>query len=103
MPWGDRQAKRVCARVPVQVLTNQQTAESHPASTIDHSRLGIRVKSDAQFQTGQILEVIPNGTNDYILLCRVIWVGEPGTPSEGEAGLEFLYPLPEPLSDKEPN
>lgn len=103
MPSGGRQAKRVCARVPVQVLTDQQTAECHPASTIDHSRLGIRVKSEAPLQPGQILEVIPNGSNEYLLLCRVIWVGEPGTPSEGEAGLEFLYPLPEPLSDKVPN
>lgn len=103
MPPEGRHAKRVSSKVPVQVLIDEQTAECHPASTIDHSRFGIRLESEALLTPGQIVEVIPNGATEYLLLCRVIWVGEPGTPSAGEAGLEFLYPLPEPLSDQTSN
>lgn len=64
------------------------------AYTSDLSEHGLRVQTDVALSPGQIVQVLPCNGLEYAMPGRVIWVGEPRSDEAGEAGLEFLRPLP---------
>jgi len=76
---------------PIEVW-GQDYEESLPQTTslIDVSHHGARVVGIAFHpKAGEIVHLLSNGVDARF---RVIWVGEPGTPQEGQIGLQSLKP-----------
>ncbi|MGH9649267.1 MAG: PilZ domain-containing protein [Terriglobales bacterium] len=88
-----RQSRRILVRLPVSLIVDTTSGwESHPGSALDLSDRGLRVSTAAALASEQIVGVILNKTPER---CRVAWTGLPGTPKSGQAGLQFLNPLPD--------
>jgi hypothetical protein len=66
--------------------------EGHDAFTLDVSAQGARVQTDISLTPGQVVEVVPINGSDPVT-GRVVWVGNPASELEGQAGLEFLDPF----------
>ncbi len=64
---------------------------------MDLSQHGIKVQAKLSLIPGQIVQVIPSEGPEYAVLSRVVWVGPAVSDKDGEAGLEFLNPLPAPV------
>ena len=85
-----RRQKRVRAALPVRTWFSEEGGKSilHAACTIDVTPTGARLTGvRAQTETGAILTVERGRSKARF---RIIWVGEPGTPSEGHLGIECL-------------
>lgn len=65
--------------------------------TADISEHGVRVQTNLPLKTGQIVDLSPSDTPEYVARGRVVWVGEPASDQCGEAGLAFMVPLPAAL------
>ncbi len=82
---------RLSVSQPIEVW-GQDYEESLPQTTslIDVSHHGARVVGIAFHpKAGEIVHLLSNGVDARF---RVIWVGEPGTPQEGQIGLQSLKP-----------
>ena len=66
----------------------------HEANTLDMSQFGLRVHSAIGLTPGQVVAVVPQEGPDHAMSARVIWAGKMESAEGGEAGLEFLVPLP---------
>ncbi len=93
-----RREPRIAVSLPVQVKTHDQThdqqssddAEPTPPAThlIDVSHRGARVDGIAfNLKPGAVVSLVSDGCDAQFL---VIWIGEPGTPQEGQIGLQSL-------------
>jgi hypothetical protein len=85
-----RRQKRVRAALPVRTWFSDEDGKSvqHSACTLDVTPTGARLTGvRAQTETGAIL-TLERGRSKARF--RIIWVGEPGTPSEGHLGIECL-------------
>jgi hypothetical protein len=90
-----RRCERIFVKMPVSLLVESQgTKIAHEASTVDFSQRGVRVKSRVPLWPGQNIELIPSGSPRCSVPGRVIWVHATSANRAGEAGLEFLQPLP---------
>jgi hypothetical protein len=82
---------RLSVSQPIAVW-GQDRQESLPQTTslIDVSHRGARVGGVAfQPKTGEVVHLVSDGVDARF---RVIWVGEVGTPQEGQIGLQSLNP-----------
>ena len=87
-----RRQKRVRAALPVRTWFSAEDGKSvvHAACTLDVTPTGARLTGvRARTETGAILTVERGRSKARF---RVIWVGEPGTPSEGHLGIECVDP-----------
>jgi hypothetical protein len=66
--------------------------EKHDALTLDVTAHGARIQAGISLTAGQVVEVVPSEGNDPVR-GRVVWVGEPASEVQGQAGLEFLDPF----------
>jgi hypothetical protein len=90
-----RRFGRIFARIPVTLLLDPQNRMVlHDTVTIDLSARGARVRAKVPLWPGQKVEVMPTTDPKYAVPSRVIWVRANATDSRGEAGLEFMEPLP---------
>jgi len=88
-----RQSRRILVKLPVSLIVDTPGGwETHPASTVDLSERGLRVSTAAALASDQIVGVILSRTPER---CRVAWTGQDGTVRAGQAGLQFLKPLPD--------
>lgn len=88
-----RQSRRILVKLPVSLIVDTPGGwETHPASTVDLSDRGLKVSTDAPLTSEQVVGVILSRTPER---CRVAWKGQEGTPRAGQAGLQFLNPLPD--------
>ena len=62
--------------------------------TVDVSEMGCRVEGLESIAEGQLVRVVPWSTTGDAIEGRVVWVGNPESKLAGEAGIEFLQPLP---------
>lgn len=65
------------------------------SSTIDISESGVRLRLHGQIVPGQIVDVFLNKRPER---CRVVWTSPADVRNELIAGLEFIRPLPEPVT-----
>jgi hypothetical protein len=72
------------------------------ASTIDLSESGLRLRLHGEIMPGQIVDVF---LSKHPEPCRVVWTSPVGASKNKEliAGLEFLYPLPDPRRRQTPS
>jgi len=88
-----RRSKRGDASGVAFVVANREDRGAwRKARILDLSTHGARVQTDVPLVLGEELEFIPPEGEEYAVPCRVVWGGEVGTDSEGQAGLEFLTP-----------
>jgi hypothetical protein len=66
--------------------------EGFDTFTLDVSMQGARIQAGVTLTPGQVVEVVPVNGSDPVT-GRVVWVGEPASELEGQAGLEFLDPF----------
>jgi CheY-like chemotaxis protein len=86
-----RSEPRLSVSQPVEVWS-QDHQESFPQTTslIDVSHRGARVGGIAfHLKAGEVVHLVSDGVDARF---RVIWVGEVGTPQEGQIGLQSLQP-----------
>jgi hypothetical protein len=62
----------------------------HKALIIDYSMLGLRVRAEASFTSGQVVRIVSETNPTQPAVCWVVWVGRAGSGGESEAGLAFL-------------
>jgi DNA-binding NarL/FixJ family response regulator len=84
-----RREPRIAVTLPVQVAANEQPEPSaHATHFIDVSHHGARVGGIIyQLKPGEVVSLVSNGCEARFI---VIWIGEPGTPQEGQIGLQSL-------------
>ncbi|HZW79882.1 MAG TPA: PilZ domain-containing protein [Candidatus Deferrimicrobiaceae bacterium] len=82
-----RREPRLSVSLPVQMVGRAQQGPSE-ASIIDVSHRGARLDGTAFYpKAGEIVHLVSGGVDARF---RVIWVGEKGTPQEGQIGLQGL-------------
>jgi CheY-like chemotaxis protein len=85
-----RREPRIAVSRPVQLVVHEtvQEVKSHPTSMIDVSHHGARIDNTSlSLQPGDPVHLVSGG---HDVRFRVIWVGEPGTPQEGQVGLQKI-------------
>ncbi len=89
-----RREPRIAVSLPVKVRSHEHTVDNpqEPASpathVIDVSHRGARVGGLVfSLKAGEVVNLLSDGRDARFL---VIWVGEPGTPQEGQIGLQSL-------------
>jgi len=84
-----RREPRISVSLPVQVTAQDlQEPSPHAAHLIDVSHRGARVGGIAyHLKPGEVVNLVSDGCDARFL---VIWIGEPGTPQEGQIGLQSL-------------
>ncbi len=84
-----RREPRISVSAPVQVWgQDDQESCSETTSMIDVSHRGARIEGVAfQLKAGEVVHLVSDGVEARF---RVIWVGELGTPQEGQIGLQSL-------------
>jgi hypothetical protein len=85
-----RREHRLHIAVPVKVFADLKTAESQTCCTYEISLIGVRlVAPNGITQVGQVVSLQRHGRRARY---KVIWIGKPGTPHEGQVGVEALEP-----------
>lgn len=86
-----RRSKRVELKRPATLRLNlDHERKRFRCLVLDFSLKGFRVRGRFDLKCGEIVELelgkyLPNAN-----LCRVAWVGKPGSKHKGEVGLEAL-------------
>jgi hypothetical protein len=90
-----RKSERRPLRLAVVLLMDAPGGEiMNEGFTIDVSQHGCRIEGPAPITEGQLIRLLPWDTPEGAIAGRVVWVGEPASSLAGEAGIEFLQPLP---------
>lgn len=104
MPQADRNSRRE-KRVKFTTHAALATAPGsgnliEDASTIDLSESGVRVRLSGQIEPGQVVDLYLGKRPEQ---CRVVWTSPDGPRKGFIAGLQFLYPLPDPRRRETPS
>jgi hypothetical protein len=67
------------------------------ATTVDLSRHGVRLQSDAALAPRQPVGLLLATEPDCFIKARVVWVGKADSAQADQAGFEFLNPLTGPV------
>jgi hypothetical protein len=91
-----RRSERKRVQIAVTVVIEGDEAE-HLATTVDLSRHGVRLQSDATLAPGQPVGLLLATDPDCFINARVVWVGKADSAQAGQAGFEFLDLLTGPV------
>ncbi|MFZ0960258.1 MAG: PilZ domain-containing protein [Terriglobia bacterium] len=92
---AQRKSERRPIRLALVLVTDSDEGEvRNEGFTIDVSQHGCRVEGVATMCEGQLVRLLPWESPEGAIVGRVVWVGEPASKLAGEAGIEFLQPLP---------
>lgn len=86
-----RRSARVNVRIPVKLsgtLSDGQ-AFTEDAYIITVSKYGAKLKTQQPLKVGMQVKVQPKGRRQAGLF-KVAWIGRPGSPREGEIGIEYV-------------
>jgi monoamine oxidase len=90
-----RKSARRPLRLAMVLLADSDEGETrNEGFTVDFSQHGCRVEGVASISEGQLVRLLPWESAQGAIAGRVVWVGEPASKMAGEAGIEFLQPLP---------
>jgi hypothetical protein len=83
-----RRESRIAVSKPVQLRAQDHQESSPQTHFLDVSHRGARVGGVAfHLKPGEVVNLVTDGCDARLL---VIWVGERGTPQEGQIGLQSL-------------
>jgi len=91
-----RPAERKRVQMAVTLVIESDEAE-YLATTIDLSSYGLRLQSDATLAPGQPVGLLLAANAECFIKARVVWVGKSDSAQAGQAGFQFLNPLPAPV------
>jgi hypothetical protein len=84
-----RLSKRVALKRRASLIVkNGRQPQRVPCLILDNSQGGFKIGGASRLKRGQLVELISDDNSDT-LLCRVMWVGKPGSKHGGEAGLRI--------------
>jgi hypothetical protein len=89
-----RSERRQLRLALVLLMDNEEGEVRNEGYTIDISQHGCRIEGAATLCQGQLVRLLPWESPDGAVAGRVVWVGDPASNLAGEAGIEFLQPLP---------
>lgn len=93
-PANRRRAERkIVARPLTFVVDSDRNEIANNAFALDLSELGARIRPGIDLLPGQRITVIPKEGKAFAVPSQVIWVGDPGSRRDGEAGIAFLKPI----------
>jgi len=95
-PSVKRGAERKRVQMAVTVVVEGEEAE-YRATTVDLSAYGLRLQSDVALLPGQPVGLLLAARPEAFIKARVVWVGKADSAQAGQAGFEFLNPLPGPV------
>jgi len=82
-------------RLAVVLLLDSEEGEIRQEGfTVDVSQHGCRFEGAASESEGELVRLLPWDSPEGAIAGRIVWVGEPASDLAGEAGIEFLQPLP---------
>jgi hypothetical protein len=85
-----RRSKRTTLRKTASLLVKGEShAHRVPCVILDNSKDGFKIGGVSRLKRGQLVELIPDEDTPNTMLCRVMWVGKPGSKQGGEAGLRI--------------
>ena len=91
----ERKSERRPLRLALVLLMDSSEGEiRNEGFTVDVSQHGCRIEGVEPVYEGQMVRVLPWETAEGAIAGRVVWVGKPESKLAGEAGIEFLQPLP---------
>lgn len=91
----ERKSERRPIRLALVLLIDSPEGEiRNEGFTVDLSQNGCRVEGAESITQGQLVRLLPWESTQTAIAGRVVWVGEPASKLAGEAGIEFLQPLP---------
>jgi len=86
-----RRSARVNVRIPVKLSgmlsDNKPFAEETYVITV--SKYGAKLKTQQPLKVGMQVKLQPVGRRQAGLF-KVVWIGRPGSPREGEIGIEYV-------------
>jgi PilZ domain-containing protein len=71
------------------IVKHGRQAQRIPCLVLDHSQGGFKIAGASRLKRGQFVELILDEHTSNTVLCRVMWVGRPGSKQGGEAGLQI--------------
>ena len=71
------------------IVMHGRQAQRIPCLVLDNSQGGFKIGGASRLKRGQFIELILDENTSITVLCRVMWVGKPGSKQEGEAGLQI--------------
>jgi len=86
-----RRSARVNLRMPVIISGKfpDNSAFQEETAAVTVSKFGAKIKTALPLREGMQLKVRPKGRK-VSAQFRVAWIGRPGTPREGEVGIEYV-------------
>ena len=85
-----RQLKRTALKKRASLIVKHgQQAQRIPCLVLDNSQDGFKIGGASRLKRGQFVELILDEHTSNTVLCRVMWVGRPGSKQGGEAGLQI--------------
>ena len=71
------------------IVKHGRQAQRIPCLILDNSQDGFKIGGTSRLKRGQLVELILDEHASDTVLCRVMWVGRPGSKQGGEAGLRI--------------
>jgi hypothetical protein len=87
-----RRSARVNVRISVKLSGTFPDGKvfSEETSVVTVSKYGAKLKTEQPLTLGMELKVQPRGRRQAGLF-KVVWIGRPGSPREGEVGIEYVH------------
>jgi len=92
---NQRKGYRLPVKLPYSLVAGAVSREFRiHAESINLSKFGMRVRTEAELTSGQTVEVILLEVTPRPVVARVVWVGQPAGSHQFEFGLEYVIPSP---------
>jgi PilZ domain len=85
-----RSERKPLRKAVILMIESGGEATSHPATTVNASEHGLRVKAHTALVPGQLLDIVQPDEPADPLRCLVVWAADISSDGMEEAGLEFL-------------
>jgi len=95
---SQRKGHRLPVRLPFSLVAGAGSEEIIiPAESINLSKSGMRLRTEAQLYFGQTVEVTLLEGTPYPVMARVVWVWKATSSNLCEFGLEYVTPSVRPV------
>ena len=90
LPQGRQSTRVILKRRASLVINLDSNPKRFPCLILDFSPVGFRARGTFHLKRCQMVELILDEHPPICERCSVVWVGKPGSPHEGEVGLETV-------------
>ena len=88
---NERKGHRLPVRLPYSLVASAGSQEiTIPAESINLSKSGMRLRTEMQLSSGQIVEVILMKVTPHPVRARVVWGWKATNSNQCEFGLEYI-------------